>query len=34
MNNLPIVRWSPANPYWWGFHWYLMHQFTSRGMDF
>lgn len=33
-NSLPIVRWSAANPYWWGFHWFIMFERARRGMDF
>jgi hypothetical protein len=28
-----ILRWSPANPYWWGFHRYLVAEHLKRGRD-
>lgn len=28
-----IVRWSPANPFWWGWHRYLIWNHIIRGRD-
>lgn len=33
MSTALIVRWSPANPFWWGWHRFLIWNHLSRGRD-
>jgi hypothetical protein len=28
-----VVYWSPANPFWWGWHRFLIWERLRRGMD-
>ena len=30
---MPIVFWSAANPYWWGWHRFLIWERRRRGLD-
>jgi hypothetical protein len=32
MSALPILRWSPANPWWWGWHRTLWGYHWARGV--
>jgi hypothetical protein len=31
---LPVVRWSAANPYWWGWHRFLWWERVRRGLTY
>ena len=31
---LPVVYWSPANPYWWGHHRFIYWERVRRGLTY